>query len=261
MSARGPVFHLEVTHGEDAGARAIRMTVEGELDSASSRPLLDAFAELASEERAPALTLDLTGVQFIDSTGLRALIEIEHEARRHEVPLTVLPAPEAVTEILRVAGVADRLRLVNEGAVQPSERDFLERADVELPLDKHAPSQARATVRELLGEALAQPVLASIVLMTSELVTNAVTHPGIHKSSASVGLRVVVFPGRVRVEVDDPGPGFRPGDLSGQENVEGFAPGGRGLFVVDHSATRWGTRHLENERGRRFSVWFELETA
>jgi anti-sigma regulatory factor (Ser/Thr protein kinase) len=189
------------------------------------------------------------------------LIEIEHEAGRRKLPLVVVPAPEAVTHLLQVAGVAQRLRLVGDGPTRPAELDFLERTDTEYPPDTLAPSQARATVRELLGNALEQSVLASAVLMTSELVTNAVRHSAACESSSIVGLQVVVFPACIRVEVDDPGPGFDPSTRPlEQARVPGPDQGGRGLFVVDRSARRWGTRRLDNDRGRRFSVWFEIES-
>ncbi len=96
--------------------------------------------------------------------------------------------------------------------------------------------------------------------MTSELMTNAVRHSMASHSSSIVGLRVVQFPDCVRVEVDDPGPGFDPSAQALEPApLPGPDQGGRGLFVVDRSAERWGVRRLENDRGRRFSVWFEIE--
>jgi anti-sigma B factor antagonist len=253
-----PAFSLDIIRGERDSAQ---LAAEGELDGASSPALLEAFHLLASGGKLQRLTLDLGRVQFIDSAGLRALIEIEHEADRQGVPLDVLPAPEAVTHLLQVAGVAQRLRLMPEGPGHPAELDFLERTDTEYPPDDLAPSRARATVRELLGAALEQPVLASVVLMTSELVTNAVRHSGASECSSIVGLRVVVFPDGIRVEVDDPGPGFDPSTQSLEPvPLPGPDQGGRGLFVVDRSAHRWGTRRLENERGSRFAVWFDVES-
>lgn len=257
-----PAFGLNITRGEEGSAGATQIAVTGELDGATSPALLEAFYEVASGGEVRRLTLDLGRLEFIDSAGLRALIEIEHEAGQRKVPLVVVPAPEAVTHLLQVAGVAQRLRLVGETPPRPAELDFLERTDAEYPPDNLAPSRARATVRELLGSALEQSVLATVVLMTSELVTNAVRHSSASAVSSIVGLRVVVFPDCVRVEIDDPGPGFDPSTRPLEQTwVSGPDQGGRGLFVVDRSAQRWGARRLENDRGRRFSVWFEVESA
>jgi len=55
----------------------------------------------------------------------------------------------------------------------------------------------------------------------------------------------------VRVEVADHGPGFAA--APGRPDAEDI--GGRGLFLVDRLADRWGTA----EGGTR--VWFELDGA
>jgi anti-anti-sigma factor len=256
-----PGFNLDIARGEEGSTGTFQFILAGELDGASAPELLEAFRELASSGEVQRLTLDLGRVEFIDSAGLRALIEIEQEAGRQDVPLVVVPAPEAVTQLLEVAGVAERLRLVDDGPSQPRELDFLERTDTEYPPDALAPSRARAAVRELLGSALDGSVLSSVVLMTSELVTNAVRHSAASEPSSTVGLRVVKFPESIRVEVDDPGPGFDPSAQALKQPAPGPDQGGRGLFVVDRSAQRWGTRRVENDRGRRFAVWFEIQSA
>jgi anti-anti-sigma factor len=240
----------------------VQIAVAGELDGASAPALLEAFHNLVSGGELGHLTLDLAGLQFVDSAGLRSLIELQHEAHRRDVQLVVVPAPEEVTHLLELAGVAQRLRLVDEVPGRTPESDFLERTDAEYAADALAPSRARSTVRELLAEALEHSVLASVVLMTSELVTNAIRHSSAAEPSSPVGLRVVTYPDCIRVEVDDPGPGFDPSTQTLEPiQVPGPDQGGRGLFVVDRSARRWGTRRLENDRGRRFAVWFEIESA
>ena len=87
-----PAFNLDITRGEPGSAREVGIVVSGELDSASSPALLAAFHEVASAG-ANGLTLDLAGLDFIDSAGLRSLIEIDHEAGRREVALVVVPPP------------------------------------------------------------------------------------------------------------------------------------------------------------------------
>jgi anti-sigma regulatory factor (Ser/Thr protein kinase) len=150
---------------------------------------------------------------------------------------------------------------VDEASSQPRERNFLDRTDTEYTSDALAPSRARAEIKELLGNALDGSVLSSVVLMTSELVTNAVRHSSASEPSATVGLRVVRFPESIRIEVDDPGPGFDPSTQELERALPGPDQGGRGLFVVDRSAERWGTRRMENDRGSRFAVWFEIQSA
>src|SRR5437868_6656862 len=104
------------------------------------------------------------------------------------------------------------------------------------------------SVREAFDDAQ----LGYVVLMTSELVTNAVVHPEA-EIQETIGLRITTFEDAVRVEVVDAGGGFDPA-----APVRSAPDGGRGLFLVDACSTRWGTRHENTERGGRFRVWFEL---
>jgi anti-sigma regulatory factor (Ser/Thr protein kinase) len=139
--------------------------------------------------------------------------------------------------------------------------DYLERSDLELPADELAPGRARASIRELLNGVIGDTDLESVALMTSELVTNAVLHSSCDRRSL-VGVQLVVFPERARVEVDDPGHGFVPArPLVGPTGVPGPGDGGRGLFVVDQLAACWGIRRHQTDRGNRFSVWFEVSTS
>ena len=87
-------------------------------------------------------------------------------------------------------------------------------------------------------------LLASVELLVSELVTNAVIH-------ASTAPRVVVqmTPSTVRVEVHDDDPTLPqplPFDIDRQ--------GGRGLFIIESMASRWGAESCGT--GKR--MWFEL---
>jgi anti-sigma regulatory factor (Ser/Thr protein kinase) len=115
-----------------------------------------------------------------------------------------------------------------------------------------APGRARAEVREALAGRLDQADIATVVLLTSELVTNAVIHPTAPRDS-TIGLRISVRANAVRVEVDDQGGGFDPA-----APAVATGRGGRGLFLVDRCAAKWGARRTEAERGSRFCVWFEF---
>lgn len=117
-------------------------------------------------------------------------------------------------------------------------------AALELPASPTSPREARAFVRDLLTTDDAA-LVASVELLVSELVTNAVLH-------AASAPRIEVQLGRASVRVavrdDDPSlPARRTPDLD--------RPGGRGLQLVEELASRWGA---EASHGGKV-VWFEVD--
>jgi anti-sigma regulatory factor (Ser/Thr protein kinase) len=88
------------------------------------------------------------------------------------------------------------------------------------------------------------------VLLLSELVTNSVRHSGSGLPGQRVTVTVLSEGEVIRVEVTDRSgvtvPVLRPAD-SGAE-------GGRGLYLVDSLAARWGVERA----GDRTTTWFEL---
>ena len=83
------------------------------------------------------------------------------------------------------------------------------------------------------------------VLLTSELVTNAIRHGG-PPVTVRAGLS---RRGSLRIEVRDDEPGSVVARLAGLDD-----DGGRGLLLVDSLADRWGYRSTRS--GKR--VWFEV---
>ncbi len=243
-----PDFGVKVTA---SGADGPVIEVSGELDSGGCEELMDAFRGLESGVR--TVTLDLSAVTFIDSAGTRTVILIEREARDQGMSLVISAPPNEVTELLRTAGVIEHFQLrsgVNRTAVDTS--SLLERVELELPLDPQSPARARSEVRELM-EGRDQTQIGDVVLLTSEIVTNAVVHPT-SASAAAIGLRIFTYEDGIRVEVEDSGEGFGPTipTNTGPER-------GRGLFLVDRFASRWGTERVGDARRPRFVVWFELD--
>jgi anti-sigma regulatory factor (Ser/Thr protein kinase) len=106
---------------------------------------------------------------------------------------------------------------------------------------------ARHWARERLSEVgIDDGRLDLLVLLVSELVTNAVAH-----ADPPVVLRVHVDDERTRVEVTD---GVR--DVPVVRDPPPTAHGGRGVMFVDRLASSWGTCEEEGEAAK--AVWFEL---
>jgi signal transduction histidine kinase len=109
-----------------------------------------------------------------------------------------------------------------------------------------APAEARTALRRFHPE-LPPELMQIVVLLASELVSNAVRHA----RAETVAIRFEVMLEQVRVEVADEGPGFDPALLPVAAPRTG---GGWGLRLVDDMASRWGAA-----ADGGFKVWFELD--
>jgi anti-sigma regulatory factor (Ser/Thr protein kinase) len=113
--------------------------------------------------------------------------------------------------------------------------------------DLHAPARARAWARAHVVDSSAERA-DDVLLIISELVTNAVRHAG-----TEVVLSVAIDADRIRItvsdEVDEP-------PHVDQGSFDGTRPGGRGLVIVSAVATAWGVESSADRRGK--AVWADL---
>jgi anti-sigma regulatory factor (Ser/Thr protein kinase) len=124
---------------------------------------------------------------------------------------------------------------------------------LDLRRDLAAPAIAREAVASwcpvLEG---GQARLDTLVLLVSEVVTNAVMHSPA-RAEAPIVLTASVVGEEVHVAVIDAGEGFTPPTYETSRPPERMTVGGYGLYVVHRAARRWG---IDREGGTR--VWFEL---
>ena len=112
--------------------------------------------------------------------------------------------------------------------------------------------EAAALARRAIGNLRADldpPLMETLRLLVTELVTNSVRHT----AADFVTLKVAVGKSAVLTEVADAGPGLDP------ECVEqaGADDTGWGLFLVQRLANTWGVK----QDGPAKRVWFELRRA
>jgi anti-anti-sigma factor len=242
-----PNFRIETSRTETYRTIALL----GELDGGAALALAAAFELAMSSCDFATLILDMRQLSFIDSAGMRAIIEVERAADDGTVNLEVVPAPDCVTELLRGVGLGARFG-VGPSPDLGADGDYLERIDLTLNPDPAAPGRARAELAQVAPH-LSEADASIAKLLISELVTNAVIHPSL-SSHAPIALRIVTAESRLRVEVTDAGAGFDPASPEPREADRG----GRGLPLVDRLASRWGAGPCAGQEGR-FCVWFELD--
>jgi anti-sigma B factor antagonist len=96
-------FHCE--SGRNGGTAWVRPV--GELDLDTVPQLEEALAAMRAEAR--RLVLDLRGLTFMDSTGLRLVIRWDGEARRDGFEFAIVPGSEVVQRVIRLTGMDDQL--------------------------------------------------------------------------------------------------------------------------------------------------------
>jgi anti-sigma B factor antagonist len=104
----GPSFGFDVLR-EGAAAR---VRIFGELDIAAV-PVLEAEVARLRDGGLRRLVLDLSGLGFLDSTGLRCVLELDAEARQDGFSIALVPGPRAVQRVFELTGTTARLRFID----------------------------------------------------------------------------------------------------------------------------------------------------
>jgi hypothetical protein len=110
--------------------------------------------------------------------------------------------------------------------------------------DLLTPRLARVALQQFAASFLDDDQLAAALLLTTEVVTNAVCH-----ACGPVTFRASIHDTSLMVEVCDDLPGDIEPSLPGPQSECG-----RGLRIIDALATRWGSARTPS--GKR--VWFEI---
>jgi anti-anti-sigma factor len=100
----------------------VRVEVRGEVDLVSEAPFVEQVDALATAQDSAAILLDLAAVDFIDSSGVRALVRVQ---RRHGERLRLVAVSPPVQRVLDIAGLTANFGLEDtdgiDGAAAESE--------------------------------------------------------------------------------------------------------------------------------------------
>ena len=80
------------------------MVVQGEIDLAAERPLVDEVDAVVAASADVVVVLDLSDVAFIDSSGVRALLVLR---RAHGDRVILGARSDAVQRVLDISGLTD----------------------------------------------------------------------------------------------------------------------------------------------------------
>jgi anti-sigma B factor antagonist len=102
---------LEVsTRDREGGAH---VALSGELDIATAPKLEEEVHRLEAEGRR-LIVLDLRGLEFMDSSGLRALLAADTRARERGARLVIVRGDDRIQRVLRITRLDERLEIVDD---------------------------------------------------------------------------------------------------------------------------------------------------
>ena len=111
---------FEVREQRDGATTLLR--ISGELDL-STVPVLARHVDEQLADKPTTLTLDLSALTFMDSSGLRLLIELDERAHSEPWDLALIPSrQDSANAVLRMTG-ADAALPFEAAVPRPAQRD------------------------------------------------------------------------------------------------------------------------------------------
>jgi anti-sigma B factor antagonist len=96
----------------------VTVSATGDID-AYTAPLLRSVLDGHLQRGRPHLVLDLSGVQFLGSAGLAALVETQKSASARGIHLRLIATTRAVTRVLEVTGLSELFAISAAGDQSP----------------------------------------------------------------------------------------------------------------------------------------------
>lgn len=96
---------IDVSH---SGPDAV-VTVAGEIDPHTAAPLTEALDGLAGTDDLQRVVLDLSGVTFVDSSGLRVLLTARERFAERDIHFSLRAPSEPVRRLLEITDLLSRL--------------------------------------------------------------------------------------------------------------------------------------------------------
>ena len=108
---------LEFETREDP--KATRVALRGELDL-STADKVERELRRVEQTGAGIVVLDLTGLTFLDSTGLRLIVGADQRARESDRRLAIVKGPPTVQRVFSITKLDERLDMVDDAGELPA---------------------------------------------------------------------------------------------------------------------------------------------
>ena len=103
------ILEVEIQQGEDL----VEVSLQGELDLSTVEKVEQELRRV--EDRGEKLlVLNLAGLSFLDSTGLRLMVTTDQRARQEGRRLAIVKGPESVHRVFTITKLDEQLHMVDD---------------------------------------------------------------------------------------------------------------------------------------------------
>lgn len=103
------ILEVETRRGEGL----VQLVLRGELDLSTVQKVEDELAAVeAGEDK--VVVLDLSGLTFLDSTGLRLMVTADQRAQKDGRRLVIVKGPETVQRVFSITKLDETLEMVDD---------------------------------------------------------------------------------------------------------------------------------------------------
>jgi cysteine synthase B len=135
------------------------LVLEGELDFAHLDTARKALLGLGLA-RAARLALDLRGVTFMDTSGVRLVLQAMHRADESDAEFALIRGPRVVHQVLELVGLTEQLRIVDDPVELGVRHALAPVAAPPVPLARHRPQSPG--VRDDIVDAIGQTPIVEL---------------------------------------------------------------------------------------------------
>lgn len=229
----------EILKIELSGDDQSTITLKGEVDFHNAQAIRDTVSGLLRREKF-TFTIDASHLQFIDSSGLSALLDAARAARAHGGEVKLLSPGSQLIHVLTISGFAPYFSIIPKGGEVPRQRRKRPEASVEsawqvtqfeIPQKTELIAQVRNRVASF-AESLpfTQQDIEDIKLAVGEASSNAIRY-GCPDSKDNIMVRCSHDGQCLRVQIKDNGPCFNPDGIE-PPTVDALDEGGRGIYFM-----------------------------
>jgi anti-anti-sigma factor len=98
-------LHIDLSKPDPAGGDGAFALLSGELDITTAEELVTRLSDAAANSR--SLCIDLAGLDFVDSSGLGALVKLHNAAEQHNTELELRNIPAKVQRLLEITKLSE----------------------------------------------------------------------------------------------------------------------------------------------------------